>query len=188
MRRVVMVCCLCLGAVYGQAPNSPVKNAPQSPSQLTQGTQDLSPAGLDKVMQELYACISGPAGLKRDPDRFRNLFVKEMGRLAAVGKNPKTNEFGVRLMTPEEYIEKSFPYLEKNGFFENEVARRTERFGDIVQVWSTYESRRALGEQPFQRGINGLQLVDNGTGWKILSIFWEGERPDNPIPEQYLKK
>lgn len=183
-----MICCLCVGAMYGQAPNNSVKNAPQSPSQLTQGTKDLVPAGLDIFMQELYASISGPAGLRRDPDRFRNLFVKDMGRLAAVGRDPKTGEFHVHLITPEDYIQKSFPYLEKNGFFESEVARRTERFGSIMQVWSTYESRHALGEQPFQRGINGLQLVNDGTGWKILSIFWEGERPDNPIPEQYLKR
>jgi hypothetical protein len=172
----------------GYSQTGAVKDAPQSPSQLTQGTKQMDPQGLDRLMTELYATISGPAGLKRDPERFRNLFVKQWGRLTSISKNPQTGEMRVNVLSPDDYITKSFPYLEQNGFFESEVARRVERFGDIVQVWSTYESRHKQGEQPFQRGINGLQIVNDGSGWRILNLFWEGERPDNPIPEQYLNR
>lgn len=193
MRRIAVIVCLSVlsvGVMCGQDTHpvgKVVKNAPQTPNQLTQGTKNLEPAGLDSVMQELYGTISGPAGMVRNPDRFRNLFIKDKGRLTNVGKDPKTGEVVVRLITPEDYIQNSFPKLEKNGFFESEVARRTERFGNILQVWSTYESRRTPDGQPFARGINGLQLVNDGSGWKILSIFWEAERPDNPIPQQYLE-
>ena len=191
MRRAAIIIFLATGVLWAQDTDplgKVVKNAPQTPNQLTQGPNRLQPAGLDIMMQELYSVISGPAGKVRNPDRFRNLFLKDKGRLTNVGKDPKTGQIIVNLITPEDYIQNSFPKLEKNGFFEREVGRRTERFGNIVQVWSTYESRHTADGQPFQRGINGLQLVNDGSGWKILSIFWEAERPDNPIPQEYLKR
>ena len=36
------------------------------------------------------------------------------------------------------------------------------------------------------RGINSIQLFYDGTRWWVLSVFWDNERPDQPIPEQYL--
>jgi hypothetical protein len=77
--------------------------------------------------------------------------------------------------------------LEKEGFFESETARKTESFGQIAHVFSTYESRHAPGEKPFQRGINSIQLMNDGTRWWIVTIFWQGEDEKNPIPEKYLK-
>jgi hypothetical protein len=189
----VAVLVLCAGMSHGQASNpgsvgSTVKQAPTTTAQLTQGTDTITPAGLDRAIHDLYDSISGPAGQKRDPDRFRNLFVKQWGRLTSIGKDRETGNLAVNVLSPDDYIAKSFPYLEKNGFFESEVARRTERFGDIIQVWSTYESRHKPGEAPFARGINGIQYVNIDNQWKVLSIFWEAERPDNPIPQQYLAR
>ena len=73
------------------------------------------------------------------------------------------------------------------GFFEREIARRTDCFGDVCQVFSTYESRHAQSDAaPFQRGINSIQLLRDGNRWWIASVVWDAERPDNPIPAQYL--
>jgi hypothetical protein len=41
--------------------------------------------------------------------------------------------------------------------------------------------------KPFARGINSFQLIHDGKRWWVLTIFWEGERPDNPIPQKYIK-
>jgi hypothetical protein len=72
------------------------------------------------------------------------------------------------------------------GFFEREIARRTDCFGNICQVFSTYESRHAASDAtPFQRGINSIQLLRDGNRWWIASVVWDVERPDNPIPAQY---
>jgi len=177
---------LCAGLMWGQAGTT---NAPQTTKDLLQQTPtQITPPGIDAAVQQLYAVISGPAGKKRDADAFRNMFVKEFGRLSVIGKNPQTGDMGVRILTPDDYISKSFPYLEKNGFFETEVARRMERFGDLLHVWSTYESRHNPGEAPFARGINSIQFANDGSGWKIVSILWEGERPDLKLPEEYLNR
>jgi hypothetical protein len=107
--------------------------------------------------------------------------------LIATGKRP-TGETGRRVMTPDDYINASGNLIEENGFFEKEIARRVEVFGTIAHVFSTYESRhKAEDPTPFARGINSIQLMNDGKRWWIVTVFWQGEGPDNPIPEKYLK-
>ena len=78
-------------------------------------------------------------------------------------------------------------YFEKGGFFESELARRTESFGNITHVWSTFESRRGTADaEPYTRGIYSVQLLKDGDRWWILSLSWDMERENNPMPEKYL--
>ena len=70
-----------------------------------------------------------------------------------------------------------------------ETARRVETYGHIAHAWSTYESRhKAEDPEPFARGINSIQLMHDGARWWIVTIFWEAETPENPIPEKYLSE
>ena len=93
----------------------------------------------------------------------------------------------VRSITPDEYITLAEPVLVGQGFHEREIARRSERFGHIVHVWTTYESLHSLSDpRPFARGINSIQLFHDGTRWWILSVYWQGETPNEPIPSAYL--
>jgi hypothetical protein len=87
----------------------------------------------------------------------------------------------------EAYIARVEPYFRENGFYEKEVARRTEEFGQIAHIWSTYESRHdARDAEPFMRGINSFQLFNDGTRWWIVNIYWRHETAKVPIPEKYL--
>lgn len=138
---------------------------------------------IDSVMKAVYEVISGPAGTPRDWARFKALFA-EGARLIPVRTTPQGTAPAV--MTPDEYAQRATPNFEKNAFYESELARRTESFGNIAHAFSTYESRRAPGEKPFARGINSFQLVKMGDTWKVMTIFWDSERPGNPIPEKYL--
>ncbi len=91
-------------------------------------------------------------------------------------------------VAPGSHITTAGAQLEQRGFFEREVARRTERFGNLVHAWSTYESRKlAEDPAPFQRGINSIQMRFDGTRWWVLTIAWQGETPDSPIPALYLE-
>lgn len=140
---------------------------------------------VDAIIAALYNTISGPAGELRNWDRFRTLFLPE-ARLVATGKRPD-GMMGKRIMSVEDYIKASGPFLEKDGFFENEISRKTDRYGSVVHLFSTYESRRTLkDEKPFMRGINSIQLWFDSKRWWILTVFWQGESDDNPIPQDYL--
>jgi hypothetical protein len=140
---------------------------------------------VDAILASLYAVISGPAGEKRNWDRMRTLFIPE-GKMIATGKKPD-GTFGKRVMSVEDYISSSGPFLEKEGFFERELSRKTDQYGSIVHVFSTYDSKKkAEDEKPFMRGINSIQLWNDGKRWWIVSIFWQSETKDNPIPRKYL--
>jgi hypothetical protein len=157
---------------------------------MAQTSKEANPAdvsSLDGIMKAVYDVISGDAGKARDWARFRNLF-HENARLIPTGKNPQTGVVTARVLTPEEYISRAEPFLVKEGFFEREIARRTEQYGSIVHVFSTYESKhKADDKAPFARGINSFQLYNDGKRWWVLTIFWESETPENPIPAKYLK-
>lgn len=143
-------------------------------------------SSIDAILHAAYDTISGPAGRPRDWDRFRSLFVSG-GRLVAVVPN-HNGGFRTVVISPEDYIQHDDPYFQKNGFFEREVARRTERFAGIAQVFSTYESRHSADDaKPFERGINSFQLMNDGRRWWIVTIFWQGETPERPIPQEFLQ-
>ena len=143
---------------------------------------------MDAIIAALYDVISGPAGEARKWDRMRSLFIPG-ARLIPTGKNPQDGSVRHRVMTVEDYITQSGPMLEKNGFFEREIGRKTESFGNIVHVFSAYDSKRtAQDAQPFARGINSIQLLNDGQRWYVVTIFWDSERADNKIPDKYLEK
>src|SRR5207248_721804 len=70
-------------------------------------------ATMDAIVASLYDVISGPPGA-RNWDRFRSLFVPG-ARLIPTGARP-TGEVGSRVLTPDEYIQRSSARLEKDGY------------------------------------------------------------------------
>lgn len=140
---------------------------------------------MDAILAALYDVISGPAGKKRDWDRFRSLFVPGARLIPAVTRPDKSVE--ARVLDPEGYVTRAAPFLEKEGFYEREISRKVESFGHIAHVFSTYDSRHTAEDKtPFARGINSIQLMEDGKRWWIVTIYWDSERPDNPLPPQYL--
>ncbi|HEX6307622.1 MAG TPA: hypothetical protein VFZ69_05500 [Longimicrobiales bacterium] len=154
--------------------------------------QDVPPArsqdveSIDAIIAALYDVISGPAGAKRDWPRFHSLFIPG-ARLIPTGMTQQ-REVRHRVMTPEEYVTSSGRVLEERGFFESEIGRTTQQFGNIAHVFSAYDSRHTAADpEPFARGINSIQLLNDGSRWWVVSIFWDSERADNPIPDRYLR-
>ena len=77
----------------------------------------------------------------------------------------------------EGYAVDTTPFFAENDFYEIEVARRIDLFGNIAHVWSAYEARTALGAaEPERRGINSIQLFrDPELGWRIMAMIWDNE-------------
>ena len=144
-------------------------------------------SSVDTILDALYDVISGPASEARDWDRFRSLFAAG-ARLIPVVADP-SGSVGLQVWTPQDYVDRAGSYLESSGFFEREISRTTEAYGHITHAFSTYESRRAAeDEDPFARGINSIQLLNDGTRWWIVSIFWDSETDTQPLPDKYLPR
>lgn len=151
-------------------------------------TPDLDKAStLDSTLETLYSVISGEKGEERDWDLMRFLFHPD-AKLIPSGKS-KSGIYKARFMTVEDYILSSGKFLVENGFFEKEIHRTEQTFGNITQVFSTYESFHSEKEtEPFMRGINSIQLLNDGERWWIMNIYWTQETEENPIPKEYLPK
>jgi hypothetical protein len=137
------------------------------------------------IVAALYDSISGPAG-ERDWNRFHSLFIPEAQLIASYKK--KDGTLGYKARTVQGYVDAAGKYFKEHGFYEREISRKVETFGSITHIFSTYESRNAPDEKPFERGINSIQLWNDGTRWWVVDVYWTGETPELPIPERYLSK
>jgi hypothetical protein len=176
------------------APRTQPSTTTQQPSNVNNptGSATATPAAdpadvnsLDAILAAVYSSISGAKGKTRNWDRFRSLFVPG-ARLIPTFKRP-TGEFATRVLSPEEFIASSGKFMEEQGFFEQSIANHIETFGNIAQVFSVYEGRHDTADpKPFVRGINSIQLMNDGKRWWVVTIFWQPEDAANPLPKKYL--
>ncbi|MFL0354409.1 hypothetical protein [Xanthomarina sp. GH4-25] len=142
---------------------------------------------LDSTLETLYSVISGEKGEERDWGLFKHLF-KPDAKLIPTSKN-KEGVYILKYLSPSDYITTSGSWLIENGFFEKEIHRQVNTYGNITQVFSTYESFQSITDtEPFMRGINSIQLLNDGERWWIVNVYWTQETLENPIPIEYLPK
>ena len=158
--------------VYAQTPNEKYKSKVES---------------LNSTLKTFYEVISGDKGEERNWELMRYLYHPK-AKLVATGKT-KTGIYKARYLTVEDYIDTSGKWLVENGFFENEMYRKVETFGNITHVFSSYECFHTKSDtKPFMRGINSIQLMNDGERWWVMNVYFTQESPANPIPEKYLSK
>jgi hypothetical protein len=139
---------------------------------------------MDTLVAALYGTISGPAG-SRDWERFRELFYPG-ARLLRTVVSPE-GQVSMSAMDIQGFIDFADPFLRRHSFYERELARCVDQFGQIAQLFSTFESSPTPeGGDSLGRGINSVQLWLDGRRWWIMNMLWDDERPDSPIPPEYL--
>lgn len=184
MKRKFLIAFL-LVLTFALAENTMAQTTETKPAVPEANPADVS--SMYAILKAMYDVISGDAGQKRDWNRMRTLF-HPAARMTATGKNPNTGVFLSRADMVEDYIKRNEPFFEKNGFFETEKARRVENFGNIAHVFSTYEAFHKKDDKtPFLRGINSIQLWNDGKRWWVMNVMWQAETPDVQLPEKYLK-
>jgi hypothetical protein len=180
---LILAVCAAAFAQSSEKPAAPQEQAPP-PRDLSARVPPAKPAdvkSIDAIVSAVYSVISGPAG-ERDWNRFRSLFVPE-ARLTSATKSQNDGS-PVRLLTVDDYVKGAGDYFAKNGFFESAIVNRVQRFGNIAQVFTSYESRHAANDKPFTRGINSMQVFYDGSRWWVLSILWDEESSTNPLPSE----
>jgi hypothetical protein len=142
---------------------------------------------INALVTALYEAISRPAGELPDWERMQALFM-EGARLIP----PSAHGGPPPVLTFEQFVERVNEAVRRageddRGFCERQLASRSESFANIAHVWSTYESRHSAKDpEPFARGINSFQLAFHGGRWWVVTIFWDAEQPEKPIPVKYL--
>jgi hypothetical protein len=152
----------------------------------TASTQGPDLRSVDNLIKIFYESLSFPEGRSPDWDRFRSLFA------SATSPCVRMTSDTVMEMDREGFIAFFGGRVEKGtlrSFDEKEIGRRTETYGSLAQLFSTYEKRMNLADRGKPtRGINGFQLFFKDNRWWISSIAWQDELPEKPIPRKYLKR
>lgn len=193
----VLLPCAAMGSAMG-AQRPAVLVAPVQPPVPLKGSIAGHPAwpgaraedvrSVEAIVNALYDVISGPKGQARDWARMRSLFLPD-GRLIPSRADRETHRADAVVLTIDGYIERSSGRMESEGFFERGVNNVVQQYGNIAQVWSTYESRHAASDaRPFARGINSIQLLKSGERYYIVEVLWDAETPATPLPKEYLPR
>jgi hypothetical protein len=153
----------------------------QSSNGTTANPEDVvSPSA---VVRASYVAISGPPGQPLNLDRFRSLFLPQ-AQLVSV--SVKDGRGQARAMTLQEFTDMVTSRIGRDGHIEHEIAQRVDVYGNIANVWSSYESRKTPDDLQVTRGINSIQLVNDGKRWWISGAQWQHETAESPIPAKYL--
>lgn len=154
-----------------------------SSSQLSLGQSRLDTETIQSTVNTFYKVISGPKG-KRDWDRLRNLCEKN-AQFNVVMKDENGNGI-YRHGTLESYIKTVGPVFYRSPFFIREIGYSEDRYSDIAQVFSAYESSLSKSGPAIERGLYSFQLSKSKGRWYIVNVIWTSESSKHPLPERFL--
>jgi hypothetical protein len=162
------------------------QSIPNATSVATLPADPKDVASVDAIVAALYDANTILVDQKRDADRFRSLFVP--GARLMPTFRPLNGKAVIGIQTVDDYVQRASSGQPRHGFSEREIARTSQAFGNIVQVFSTYETHRDSTDTHPGRGINSIQLFNDGSRWWVVGVLWDNERPEKPIPPEFLKR
>lgn len=139
---------------------------------------------IESIMSALTEVISGPADKERDWERFKYLFSEDAKLIPT--KKSESGEVTYNYWTPQQYIEMYQKNRSGTPFYEQELHRITESFGNIAHCFSTYAVRTSENGPIERRGINSIQLLKGKNRWYIVNVFWSNESVEEKLPKKYL--
>lgn len=138
---------------------------------------------IDGIVNETLKIISGEQGKERDWEFFRQLFLPEAQ--FSVLHHLKDGTRKIKTLTVQEFVDLVEKSSQNNSFIELEIGKVMDEYNGIAQVFQSYYAKQNTTEE---RGINSIQLVNDGIRWWIVSILWTSDRNGVKIPKKYLKK
>lgn len=182
LTRFISAAALLAGALGALGAQSAAKLAHVAVTTAAPRPEDIS--SIDGMVKAYYEVITGPPGQPRQWGRDRSLYIEDL-RFVAMGVD-KQGKPVATISSHQQYVDASNAMMVEKGFDEREIHRVTQRFGNIAHVFSTYETRQTPGGPVIGRGINSIELFWDGKRWWIANAIWDDERPDNPLPKEYL--
>lgn len=139
---------------------------------------------IEGIVRAFYETISGGRNVPRQWSRDKTLYTPDV-RFVSMSEQAD-GKIRATVMNHNQYVNGSNEFFVKEGFQEREINRVVRRFGNIAHVFSVYEFSTEDGKTK-GRGINSIELFWDGARWWISAVSWDEERPNNPIPKEFLK-
>jgi hypothetical protein len=170
-------------AAPATAPDAAPAATPESWSvSIAPLAEDVS--SIDGMVRAWYDIVSGPAGEARNWARDSTLYSPGV-RFVIVGEGADSVEHAT-VTDHGTFARQSAPGFERQGFYEQEIHRVTQRIGNVAYLLSTYQWRRTPDGPVGGRGVNSISLFFDGARWWITQAMWSDETPANPIPPELL--
>ena len=135
-------------------------------------------SSIDGIMNAFYAVVSGPVEFRYQAERDLSLYAPQaiITRFRDNGELERNTVDIEQAMITEPW---------KEGFYEIEVHRVVEQFGNLAHVWSTFEMRSSPDGAAFDRGVSSVSLYYEDNRWWIASWATQNET-DETLPAKYL--
>lgn len=131
------------------------------------------------VVDAVFQSVSGPADVPRDYNRLRALAAPD-ARFVMVTRSPRGPI--VQSMDFDGFVQAFTGLTAGRAYYESELSRKSEGYGDLMTVNSRYEAHIGIGNPPVARGLHAWQLVHLRDGWKIQTLLWEEEPAGDALP------
>lgn len=138
---------------------------------------------VNAIVRATYESISNTATRGREMRRFESLFKPDAQLIDVTYREGKPT---VVIRTIEQFVQLVDKLPNKPRRYEHEVTRRTERYGNLVQVWSTNVYGMVGQRKPAGYGINSITLAWDGARWWIIAVSWKNETPGQMVPKRYF--
>ena len=163
--------------------------AASAPAQQNAAWPKARPAdvrSVNAIVLATYVAISSTSSHGPDLQRFQSLFTPDARLIDVSYRNGKPVTV---VRTIREFVDavSKLPATGP-GRYEREIARRTETYGNMVQVWSTNKYGSAGEAKPAGYGINSITLTWDGARWWIIAVTWKNESPGQPVPAKYMPR
>jgi len=126
----------------------------------------------DHIVATYYAILSGSASTSRDWQRFRSLFLPEAQFTLMHGRE---GSHAVAEVEPlERMLSRWDENLAKADVYLKLTDSKTNAFGHMANVWTSFEVRRKLADvKPIATGAESIQIVSDGNRYWIVQIVSE---------------
>lgn len=166
----------------GLAPTASAQNSPAIPPDWP-AARPADVKSVNSVVLATYDAISSTASRGPDMKRFQSLFIPQAQLIDVSYRNGKP---AMTIRSIQQFVDLVSGMKGRQGRYEREVARRTERYGNLVQIWSTNVYGFAGQPKPDGHGINSITLAWDGTRWWIIAVSWKNETPGQMVPAHYM--
>lgn len=138
-------------------------------------TVSLRPESLSLIsmIDAVYEAISGKKGEPRNWEMLADL-CHPLARWNIIEHNDRGRD-NISFLTLEDFKKSYVEILgnEEPAFLEYQVDCKIDKCGNVIHVFSTYESRYYSEKLPFKRGVNSFQIFNDGSRFWIINVFWD---------------
>ena len=159
---------------------APACQSPPTPAPTPSPANAAAEAEVRQVIDGVYAWVSGPQGTPKDRKALLALFVPD-GQLVVAQAGPNGASIA-QSMPVGAFADMVVQGATQRSFYEAPIRTRVDVFGGIATAWSSFASRLAPDQPPFERGINCFTLVRTANGWRIASVAWAVETATTKLP------